>query len=210
MSDDGYEHHLFEAADFRNGLCAVRLGVLPWMLLIVGIARVARKIDSVVARIGLNPAITGDGLGRGLPGMVAFAAIRGLGMAVTRSASAASKGSGGAKPHGGHAAGSSSTPPPSSPPSGVGATRLAAGQVRVAQAAVSLERTGRVNGLHMRQAQARSSLPLLKHRQRRLQRARISPSPEAQAARRTQSQPGIHLFLPSREAVEPVPASASE
>gem|GEM_PF-100807 len=74
------------------------LGVLPWMLLIVGIARVARKIDSVVARIGLNPAITGDGLGRGLPGMVAFAAIRGLGMAVTRSASAASKGSGGAKP----------------------------------------------------------------------------------------------------------------
>ena len=47
------------------------LGVLPWMLLIVGIARVARKIDSVVARIGLNPAITGDGLGRGLPGMVA-------------------------------------------------------------------------------------------------------------------------------------------
>ena len=96
------------------------LGVLPWMLLIVGIARVARKIDSVVARIGLNPAITGDGLGRGLPGMVAFAAIRGLGMAVTRSASAASKGSGGAKPHGGHAAGSSSTPPPSSPPSGGG------------------------------------------------------------------------------------------
>ena len=187
------------------------LGVLPWMLLIVGIARVARKIDSVVARIGLNPAITGDGLGRGLPGMVAFAAIRGLGMAVTRSASAASKGSGGAKPHGGHAAGSSSTPPPSSPPSGGGGLRrLAAGQVRVAQAAVSLERTGRVNGLHMRQAQARSSLPLLKHRQRRLQRARISPSPEAQAARRTQSQTGIHLFLPSREAVEPVPASASE
>jgi len=91
-----------------------------------------------------------------------------------------------------------------------GLRRLAAGQVRVAQAAVSLERTGRVNGLHMRQAQARSSLPLLKHRQRRLQRARISPSPEAQAARRTQSQPGIHLFLPSREAVEPVPASASE
>ena len=90
------------------------------MLLIVGIARVARKIDSVVARIGLNPAITGDGLGRGLPGMVAFAAIRGLGMAVTRSASAASKGSGGAKPHGGHAAGSSSTPPPSPPPSGGG------------------------------------------------------------------------------------------
>ena len=96
------------------------LGVLPWMLLIVGIARVARKIDSVVARIGLNPAITGDGLGRGLPGMVAFAAIRGLGMAMTRSASAASKGSGGAKPRGGHATGSSSPPPPSPPPSGGG------------------------------------------------------------------------------------------
>ena len=78
------------------------LGVLSWMLLIVGIARVARKIDSIVARIGLNPAITGDGLGRGLPGMVAFAAIRGLGSAITRSASAASKGNGGAKPRGGH------------------------------------------------------------------------------------------------------------
>ena len=33
------------------------VGVLPWMLLIVGIARVARKADSIVARMGLNPAI---------------------------------------------------------------------------------------------------------------------------------------------------------
>ena len=96
------------------------LGVLSWMLLIVGIARVARKIDSIVARIGLNPAITGDGLGRGLPGMVAFAAIRGLGSAITRSASAASKGNGGARPRGGHAAGNPSSPPPPPPSSGGG------------------------------------------------------------------------------------------
>lgn len=60
--------------------------VLPWMILVVGIARVARKIDSIVARIGLNPAITGDGLGRaGLPGMLAFTVVRSLGRTVVRS-----------------------------------------------------------------------------------------------------------------------------
>ena len=53
------------------------VAVLPWMLLIVGIARVARKIDGIIARMGLNPALTGDGLGRGLPGMVLMRLSRG-------------------------------------------------------------------------------------------------------------------------------------
>ena len=42
------------------------VAVLPWMLLIVGIARVARKIDGIIARMGLNPALTGDGLSTAL------------------------------------------------------------------------------------------------------------------------------------------------
>lgn len=59
-------------------------GVLPWMILVVGIARVGRKIDGIIARIGLNPAITGDGLGRGLPGMLAYGVVRTLGSTVVK------------------------------------------------------------------------------------------------------------------------------
>ncbi len=39
--------------------------VLPWCLLVVGIAKAARKADNLISRIGLNPAITGDPLGAG-------------------------------------------------------------------------------------------------------------------------------------------------
>ena len=59
-------------------------GVLPWMLLIVGIARTARKIDSIIARTGLSTAMTGEGLGRGLPGMMALAVMRSLGSTVSK------------------------------------------------------------------------------------------------------------------------------
>ena len=62
------------------------VAVLPWMLLIVGIARVARKIDGIIARMGLNPALTGDGLGRGLPGMVAYAVVKGIGSSIAKAA----------------------------------------------------------------------------------------------------------------------------
>lgn len=40
-------------------------GMLPWMMLIVAIARVARKIDDMVSRIGLNVARTGDPISHG-------------------------------------------------------------------------------------------------------------------------------------------------
>ncbi len=60
--------------------------VLPWMILVMGIARVARKIDGIITRIGLNPAITGEGLGRGgIPGMLAFNVARSLGSTVVKS-----------------------------------------------------------------------------------------------------------------------------
>ena len=39
--------------------------VLPWCVLVVAIVKVARKVDEIISRIGLNPAITGDPLGRG-------------------------------------------------------------------------------------------------------------------------------------------------
>lgn len=48
------------------------LAVLPWMVLVVSIVKVAKKADAIVARIGLSPAITGDSLGRTLPGMLGY------------------------------------------------------------------------------------------------------------------------------------------
>ena len=50
--------------------------VLPWCLLVVGIAKTARKADQLVSKIGLNPAITGDPLGTGRGMMMAFMAAR--------------------------------------------------------------------------------------------------------------------------------------
>ena len=94
------------------------VGVLPWMLLIVGIARVARKADSIVARMGLNPAITGDGLGRGLPGMVAYAVVKSVGSTVAKTVahSAGKGGSAGTRRSSGPADGGRSAPPPTPPP----------------------------------------------------------------------------------------------
>ena len=50
--------------------------VLPWCLLVVGIAKTARKADQLISKIGLNPAITGDPLGTGRGFMVAMMAAR--------------------------------------------------------------------------------------------------------------------------------------
>jgi hypothetical protein len=46
------------------------LMAIPWLILIIALARVAKKIDGIVARIGLNPAVTSDGLGRSFPGLM--------------------------------------------------------------------------------------------------------------------------------------------
>lgn len=50
--------------------------ILPWCLLVVGIAKTARKADSLISKIGLNPAITGDPLGYGRGTMAAVMAAR--------------------------------------------------------------------------------------------------------------------------------------
>ncbi len=50
--------------------------VIPWTLLIVGIVRTSRKIDQIIGKIGLSPAITGDPLGTGRGMLSALIAAR--------------------------------------------------------------------------------------------------------------------------------------
>ena len=54
------------------------LDVLPWMVLVITIVKVAKKADSILARIGLNPAMTGDQLGRGFPGAMTMMVVRSM------------------------------------------------------------------------------------------------------------------------------------
>lgn len=54
------------------------LDVLPWMVLVVTIVKVAKKANSILARIGLNPAMTGDPLGRGFPGAMTMMVVRSM------------------------------------------------------------------------------------------------------------------------------------
>lgn len=54
------------------------LDVLPWMVLVVTIVKVAKKADSILAHIGLNPAMTGDPLGRGFPGAMTMMVVRSM------------------------------------------------------------------------------------------------------------------------------------
>lgn len=70
------------------------LDVLPWIVLILTIVKVARKADAIVTRIGLNPAITGDSLGRGLPGTLTYMVVRNAASQITKTVGK-SAGSGG-------------------------------------------------------------------------------------------------------------------
>ena len=81
------------------------LDVLPWMVLVVTIVKVAKKADSILARIGLNPAMTGDPLGRGFPGAMTMMVIRSL---VSNAAHTISRNGG--QPHSG-----SGNPKPNAP-----------------------------------------------------------------------------------------------
>lgn len=79
--------------------------VLPWCLLVVGIAKTARKADNLVSKIGLNPAITGDPLGHGRGAMMAVMAAR----TIMRSASKSGKANTGSKTGAGSSKAYSST-----------------------------------------------------------------------------------------------------
>ena len=89
------------------------LDVLPWMVLVVTIVKVAKKADSILSRIGLNPAMTGDGLGYGVPGALAFTVVRSMVSTAASTIGKAGKGgkagSGSAKPNGPRTSGPAGT-----------------------------------------------------------------------------------------------------
>ena len=59
--------------------------VLPWMVLALTVVKVAKKADAIVARIGLNPAMTGDSLGR-FPGALSYMVMRSIAGSILHSA----------------------------------------------------------------------------------------------------------------------------
>ncbi len=50
--------------------------VFLWMILVFTLIKTAKKIDVTITRIGLNPAITGDDLGRALPGALSYVIMK--------------------------------------------------------------------------------------------------------------------------------------
>lgn len=66
--------------------------ILPWCLLVVGIAKTARKADNLISKIGLSPAITGDPLGHGRGSMMAMLAARTIINSAAKSSKAKSGG----------------------------------------------------------------------------------------------------------------------
>ena len=99
-------------------------GVLVWLVFVVALTRVARKIDSHIGKIGLNPAQTGNEIGSRLPGMMTFVAVRTMSSLIGRSMANAKGGSGGKSGRNGNTgrgggAGRGHNPNPSGPrPSG--------------------------------------------------------------------------------------------
>jgi hypothetical protein len=75
--------------------------VLPWCVLVVAIARVARKVDNIISKIGLSPAITGDPLGRRGIGMTTIMVARTMMSAVNKSKANVGGNSGGSRSFGG-------------------------------------------------------------------------------------------------------------
>ncbi|MBS7297670.1 MAG: hypothetical protein KIG65_01155 [Eubacteriales bacterium] len=68
--------------------------VLVWLVFVVALTRVARKIDSHIGKIGLNPAQTGDGIGSRLPGMMTMMAVKVMSSAIGKSISGTKNGGG--------------------------------------------------------------------------------------------------------------------
>ena len=81
------------------------LDVFLWIVLILTLVKVARKADAIITRIGLNPVLTGDSLGRPLPGALTYMVVRSAASHITKSVgkSVGGRGSGfssGASPSG--------------------------------------------------------------------------------------------------------------
>ena len=97
----------------------VSSGVILWVVFIVALTRVARKIDAHIAKIGLNPAQAGNSLGVRLPGAMTMVVVKSLASMVGKSAGAARNGASGSHsggnppPNGYRGRGTNPTPPPS-------------------------------------------------------------------------------------------------
>lgn len=91
------------------------LDVLAWMVLILTIVKVAQKADAIITRIGLNPAITGDSLGRLLPGTLTYMVVRTAASQITKAVGKSTGGSGRGRA-------------PNSPPGGPGGPRTGSPQ----------------------------------------------------------------------------------
>lgn len=77
--------------------------IIPWAMLVVGIVRMAKKMDGIILRIGMNPALTGDPLGTHFPGALTAMTLRSSASIVTHTAAKNT-------PSAGH--GNTSGPPP--------------------------------------------------------------------------------------------------
>ena len=64
-------------------------GVLIWLVFIVALTRVARKIDSHIGKIGLNPAQTGNEIGSHIPGAMTMMAVKVMSSTIGKSMAAA-------------------------------------------------------------------------------------------------------------------------
>ena len=62
------------------------LDVLPWIVMVLTVVKVAKKSDAIITRIGLNPAITGDSLGRSFPGVLTYTVARTMASRVVQTA----------------------------------------------------------------------------------------------------------------------------
>lgn len=62
------------------------IAVLPWIVMVLTVVKVAKKSDAIITRIGLNPAITGDSLGRSFPGVLTYTVARTVASRVVQTA----------------------------------------------------------------------------------------------------------------------------
>ena len=62
------------------------IAVLPWIVMVLTVVKVAKKSDAIITRIGLNPAITGDSLGRSFPVVLTYTVARTMASRVVQTA----------------------------------------------------------------------------------------------------------------------------
>ena len=131
------------------------LDVLPWMVLVLTIVKVAKKADVIVTRIGLNPAPTGDSMGRSFPGMLTYMVAR---TAISNAAKSFGNGGQG-NTRGNNSGGSPPNNNPNVPPSGSGGARQnpAGPQMRGARSAAGTAGTYSQQSFSQRASQQSAS-----------------------------------------------------